>query len=445
MDVIAAADGGLALIRNDRAEVVPPARLRLDDGVTVWIDPLDPPTPWRIDVGEPDAGPVIEELLGIEAAEQTRQSYWALLRGDDPAGRIEPGGRTPAWSAANRLGFLLWLEQNAVTPLAQADLDLEIATVAARLGDLGALEIARERFARAGPQLRRLAVAVRDGAEVPRISGFVAEALGAYITLSATDLPEPVIEDLEAMQSVAARIAASEESGSTAIGDDVLNGLLDVFERSGTARSSGPGEAVRRFSVDWENVPRGVLDPGEDTIAARWDASGSQLSVSVVAGRARPQSDLLFRLQRGDGDRPSAGGALLLDAETGTYQGSCKLDAPMGQNDRIDVVTVEWTNPVALGAAAERRRAQRSVAWAISFERFAVVDGKVSPSALGAAQRAWFDAADRLATMDAPAAARCSARARGIDRATADPEAWVFGMLGATLAELLLDVERTSI
>jgi hypothetical protein len=441
MRLSAAANGGVTLT-DDRALVLAPSVVELDDGVVVWVDPLEPGSPWCISALEPDSGPVIELLLGSEAAERVRDAYWSVIRG----ARVEPrevaARPCPAWRDVARLGFLLWLEQNAVGPLAQADLDLEIAIVAARLAPLGAADLSRGRFIRAAPQLRRLAVAVRDGADAPPVADVVVEGIDSYLRDAAGDLPDPVIADLQQLADASRSIAEAGGATGIAVPDSLLDSLLDSFQRaSSVARGSSAGSDDRSFSVDWEEVARGVLDPGEGTVVTHWDPTASVLAVSVLgAHAANPARNLLFRVQRADESRPTAVGALSYDEPSGSYRGASALDRPLAVDDRVDVTTTGWRTSVALGDEAALRRARRSAAWAVAFERQAVASGPVAPGALGAAQQAWFDAADGLAAVGSTAADACQSRARRIGELRTEEAraAWVRALPSATLAERMV-------
>jgi hypothetical protein len=434
-------DGGVRFTA-DRPTVLIPVPVDLDDGIRVWIDPVGPLAPLQIDAVEPDAGPTLELLVGAAAAESAREAQWAGLRGETvaPSDAVVVPGRL--WADVARLGFLLWYEQYALAPLSPAHLDLEIATVATRLAPWGTDDLARSRFVRSVAELRRLAIWLRDSSDLPAIGGLVAEGLDAYLRGYADELPDAVADDLEELRGAA--LASAEADAHGAVSDASITRLLVSFHGHARATAARGAETTPagtgRFSVDWEHVTRGVLDPGEDTVTAVWNQNDHRLEVEVrAAASSRPVSDLMVRVQRAAGSTPATAAPLRFDDSRLLYVASFPLDAPLAAGDRVDIAVTGDPRPVTTGDATALRKARRGAAWGLCLERLMLLSDEPDEGVFGSAEEAWSAAGAQFRAIDPEAAKVCNDRSRRLAE-TLTPEsqhAFIASLPAVTLAELL--------
>lgn len=437
------------------------AVVALDGGVRVWVDPLTPDGIRLIQVSPDEGvtGDVLAALVGPDAARRLIEIVQVANETGDTSDEeqrtelaVELG---PAVVDVARLGFLLWLEQNAIRALDSRALDLEIGVVAARLDMLGAGGLAEERLNSGFNRLLELS-GVETG--VSRAPAGTLPLLSEALELVGSSFSEGLSEDFVAMLESTARslLAAQESNAVVRDHDETLMELVTLRERArGFSLVAGftAGESVTEgsYSVDWRQVPRNVLDCSEETVQATWNGP-DDATLDVVVRALDPadpnaviSNSLMFRAVMGDNDEPVAAGELVFDTETGMYRGSCFFDRDLG-DVYVDVFSVMSVLPAATGALRSRRAAMRHAATALQYERVPGVDPR---GCAEAAAPLWREAASRFrdadsaagkGTEDGESAQAADRRVVMLDQVATDSVrtvAWIAALPKVTLAEAL--------
>jgi len=372
------------------------------DGFRVHVDPIDPARFVRVESDRPGrTGWLLDELLGAGTAH-------AVAHGRGPQEReVRP---TDAWRDVARLGLLLWLEEHSPMDFDQHLLDAEIAAAYDLIPGERARRETRRRAERAVDTIVGLGRSLRDGTEPlpPAAALVVARAAGAAIA-SVPGLSAASVRALTEADLAASAAAAAVAAGMTI--DEEAVGLLGASTERATAwnvQVAAPGaDRLRRFSVDWRLVPRGVLDIGENTIVARWLADGEAISIGVAAGPAADVADepLAARVLRGSGEVVVVA-RLELDRRVGAYWATVQVPGGLGTDDRIDVYSpvasiAPLRGPVELARAEGIRYAARG----LSLMRLALAAAD-SPASVGLWETAagewstWLESADAYSPGD---------------------------------------------
>lgn len=391
----------------------------LHGGVTLWVDPSDRMRVPAISVAplEPQAEATLRELVGADAAARLVAAADAAIW-ETP---LDLSAFTLELDDAviddfSRLGFLLWLEQYTELPLNQDDLDIEIGTIATRLGVYGAWELADERLSRSYSRiiaLSRSHAAASKGEDSTQIRRNLADALDALDANAALELSDSETAEVRAL------------SHELSTGGGKSNVLAFVRREHFALAASGQGETMAtglRYSIDTGRVPRNFLDTDEDSILAEWSTSEQLLRVTVPAASTadRASGSLMFAVIDAHARRTAAGPLdYVRDADGARYSGHCRLESQLGPGERVDVYSVlSEAGPVA-GVAWTRLRGSREAARALHAERLALAS---EAGAFNDAARRWdlaavaFEEASATgnnpeAGADAERGARCAARA----------------------------------
>lgn len=250
-----------------------------------------------------------------------------------------PENRGWLWNALYRYGAGRWLQQfwpshdawdvAPGSPAPRIDeplIDLEVGVCAWSCQFvLGGLSPARQYLQGREQQLLELA---RGGAGDP---GLIGPALRA--TIESVPLPDPVVAELRAQESIEATVAREHPS------DD------DIAEASSAmllvqARGASTDTTRLRFDVDPRQLPGRALSaaPGAVGLDLVPEPGGIRTVVSVAAGD-RPTDQVIWAMVYHGGGTPIATFALDLDPERGQYAASAVVEAAGGplRRDRLYV------------------------------------------------------------------------------------------------------------
>ena len=367
----------------------------LGAGVGVWIDPLEPSRFIRIQAQalEPEAQAVLELLVGADAAALLDEAANAAVEGAEfAASEVEADLNDEIWSDVSRLGFLLWLEQYSLLPLDQSDLDIEIGVIAARLGPLGIWDLASDRLQGSLARLVTLG-RVADNAD----SGISAASFETVRTALAEVIGNQAVEldavGADEVQQLAARLTAAagaREHEDAQLTEELrelllasVPGLTSVISGQRVAvdaGGAGTDAPARADSVNWNRVPRDILETEENTVVSVWvDGDLPRLEVSVepassaiLAGRV--SRSLMFEVVDDRTGDELVAAALDYDEEANRYVGSCYLERPLAREERVDVYAVGSPLQPAFGVLNRELAAQRSAVRAFQAERMPFSD-----------------------------------------------------------------------
>lgn len=392
------ADGSLRIGREPAA---PAGRVRLClTGLDLLVDPTDPDGPPCLTVWDrSSAGPALVEMIGSEAS----RAVLALERGER-AGVVVHRGELG--DGIVRVGLLRWLGASSPDPLTDEVVGVEAALTTLEVGDVMDLDIveqAREELLAAGPTVARWSSRARERGAPAFWAAFVGQAVSAALAEHDMRNPDgPVAADLRHEDELADAIG--EDLGPRA--PDDLSGLAD--RRLPVAQHAGaPQAGPRTASVDWWQVPRGLLDPGEDTV--EWAVLDRAITVRARAARgAVPTGRLGFRVYRRGAPLPVAWGALRLEGDR--WEGAAHLVAAADAAEiEIDIIDVIDTRRPRLGRSARTARAERWAARGVTALRLGSADD--ARGALEESARLY-----RALAGEDPVARRCEARVSAVLR-----------------------------
>lgn len=351
------------------------------DGGVVWVDPTSP-----------DAPPAGQLNAGGRDGELTREA----LVGPDTPGAMAPAASaenaqpptawTPAARDVARLGVLRWLRTWSPEPVDGYLLAVEETMLLARLAGLvpDGDEVALSLWHRHGDELLRYATAdPADRQGLPGLRELAFRAARSWWDL--VDVTDPREPDLAEAVRELGPPRADELSGpiaplwpdwsaETVRADAVLSGVHRGAERSADPSVDARDAVTGIDSVDWWQVPSGVLAPGEDTVAWTARAVGAdaaRLDVRVsrddrhrdpVSQLGEPPS-LLARVHLGPAGRLPI--EVPLRADRDDYVGSAVLPVPvsvLSGTTVVDVVAPGTGRASRLGPDRVRARAHR---WAV--------------------------------------------------------------------------------
>lgn len=339
-------------------------------GADVHVDPTAPDDPPFALVHDPDDGVALAALYGDAVAD----AVGLVAGGGDPVSVDAVEG--PAAAAVRRLALVSWLERCSPDGLSAALLDAEAGAAAAGLDDLlDACELTagRDRLLRSAPEVVRLARSIRE-AIVPPPAGVVTTiAASLRHTLDLLPPGDPLTDDVEHEIASAGATGVSPPEGGTVDWDALIRSpeLGTRVLVDGLRSVLRDGEA-RRDSVDWAQIPRGLLGTGEDTVTWRLLDGGDRVAVSVPAlpgldGGAR----LAFRLQASTHPLPIAVGALRLGPDLDRFDGTAQVHGTPSGDLVLDVYDPRTARPALTGADRISARAGRWAARAVTALRLA--------------------------------------------------------------------------
>jgi hypothetical protein len=387
------------------------AIVSLAAGVDVWVDPLEPSRFIRVQAQplEPEANSVLESLLGASAAAEIGVAAGSAVYGTEYAPtEVEAELDDTVWQNLSSLGFLQWMEQYSTLPLGQSDFDIEIGVRASRLGTLGLWDVATERLQRSLVQLVQLArgVDAADGSMTAESAGIVRDALEIALDDQSLELDvvgEDEVRRLSARISATADALAHEDhalsrelSGLSLEGAPELAALVSPAKVAVHAGASADEAAVHVDSVNWNRVPRDILDSDDNTVESNWvDDEIPRLEVSVQPSSGavltgRFSRSLMFEVVSDVSQTEFVAAPLDYDETVNRYIGACYLERPLGQGERVEVYSVLSSLEPAFGVQHVELTAQRSAIRAYLAERLPYADGAIRRNA----RALWTDAGD---------------------------------------------------
>jgi hypothetical protein len=351
-------------------------------GGDVHFDPAAPDETLHAVLHEPAlAAPAVAALYGPAVAAAVGE-----LGDEAVIVTADPG---PLDAPLRRLALCRWLATQSPDQLPEPLLDVErgVAGFAPELAEDVTEEATQLLIAR-GDLVARLSRQLRETGlpEPPAgLAALVAAAVPA--ALEVVEVGSATYAELEHERELA---VAVRHLGLPPLTWDVVTALPLLGGRTLTgARHAGdesPG-VEQRASVDWLQVPRGVLATDEDTV--RWTRSGPQVTVSVRAAHGAPDyAGLGFRVYAEGMPLPVARGVLRRSRDGVLFAGSAPLPDGAAAGLTVDVYDRGDTRPPRLGVAATVARAQRWATRAVSLIRLGAPDrqsGLVAAAALNEA------------------------------------------------------------
>jgi hypothetical protein len=387
MDVPIRLDSSGALLIGESPAAPAGVGIVLLRGAEAFIDPTAPESPTHLAVHDVDeAADVVAQLHGNAAARA--------------AARVAAGGPTETvasestadTAAVIELGLLRWLDTTSPDRLSAGLLDLQRGVAAATAGDLLA-EAEAEAAERGSIRWAGLAVDVarrlrdRRAAAPSGLAALLGRAVPALFEV--LPMNHPRYDDLLHEEEVARAL--------TALGEGVrldwseLELLPGVGERAVSAAAHLGEDDVGSFaSVDWHQVPRGLLDTAEGTVS--WTLrAGAQPHVTVAARaapRARRDAGLAFRLYGGVWPVPIAFGPMALSADGTAFTGDAPVVGTPEEPLTMDICAAQDARPPRLGVDAVNARANRWAVRAVTALRLAGPAPDVDPAVRGALEEA---------------------------------------------------------
>lgn len=338
-------------------------------GAEVYVDPTAPDLPPPLVVHDLDAAYAALELLhGAPVAAAA-----ARVGAGGPA-ETASASAGPAAAPVRELCLLRWLEANSPDQLSRPVLDLEFGVAAAAAADVLAEseeQAARHRLLRHTPLTVALAERLGDPVAVPtRLRALVGAALAA--TAAALPLGSPHERAVHDEWAVDRWRRASDEE--LRLSWPQLRLRPELGRRDLVAAMDGdPGDPARGVgSVDWQQVPRGLLDTAEDTVSWELDAAGIRVAVRARPGPAAEGADrLAFRVYDAGTPFPVALGRLRPSDDGRLYTGSAPLLGPTPTDVTVDVHDTRIAGPPRVGLDGVTATGLRWAARAVSALRLA--------------------------------------------------------------------------
>lgn len=415
--------------------VVDTAPVRLMGRTRVWVDPLFPGTPARLDVGDIATGAeALWSLLGEPGFAAVDAAVTAGVHGTSTAITV---AASPEWEAVCRWGLVQWIRDFAPrhldvpselksshffrSRLEAVLLDVDAATAASILAQSHVLDArARDELEEVWRRSARRLVTVAKAVEETRVPRGVVFALAEPLEQSARFLkgdPDPRFRHLADLDLRFRELKHAPGVGKTTTGDPwqdlvdlaeydqwvrqeaesvslalefaafelagpmLLGGGLDVAERTSNSGAALDADRTGFAGNDFLLTPPGVLDPSETAITWNWWAARKTVSVEALAdGQAvwdgRWSEDLAFRLVDSGTGRELTRGALVPDVEARRYVGTVTSDALVELPRKTDVDVLVLRAGASVPAplrelARAARRARRDAARAITLTRSA--------------------------------------------------------------------------
>jgi hypothetical protein len=266
------------------------------------------------DDGGADLDPRRWAWLSAVIGPAAHQQLQLHLRQQAPVDITEIGFiRGPSWDELWRLSLLLWLERWSWASLDSHLIDLEIGLVAARLDLPGVGQLAERRLLRAGPTLKGLGDQLESGGMAPTLAAVLTASVSAAAAYLDPGLVKRIVR------------TARTHTGEFVGGRQPMLMGRNYPAHWGGADSDTPTAWVS--SVDWAQVPRGVLDPQDETVAVSYDRVSRSLKVEVLAAAGTEAYQWLrFRaVDPGSGGPSVADAPLSFDRSEGVYRGVGRL------------------------------------------------------------------------------------------------------------------------
>lgn len=351
------------------------------EGATLLVDPAEPGLLGQLTIFDDGLSkPLIDAL------------WWHEDPGIDASTLLLPPPRADrslaaahALSSLLHVGVLFWLESWSPDDLDPVLLDLEVgqSTASATLVADGE-EIARSRLIPRIPDLLGLAERIRgrEAPVAPPTAALVRQALSTTHDLMTEN--DPGFDDVEHELELAVMLAAADQpwldwddrSSLFEIQRQLLGGrTLDRALSADAVSDDNTTASVGRTSVDWLQIPRGLLDTAESTVSWTLDRRAGSVNISVKASErwsttGAPDRGLLaFRVVATDGAVVGVG-PLSYARSDGAFVGSCRVDEV--NRIQIDVFDPALIRPPRIGPAAAVATAERWAARAVSLLRLSL-------------------------------------------------------------------------
>ena len=392
MDILVRLEDDTVLVGASPAAPAGAGLVRLD-GADLILDPTAPDDPLHLRVSDlDDAGTAVELLHGSAVAAAAER-----VADGGPAEVVTveavTGGGVAA--VARELALLHWLELHSPDQLPAGLLDLSVGAAAAVLDDLLAdseREAATDRLRRRAGLVVELSGRLRDAPSPPPagLGTLVDAAVAATAAVQPHDSP---LHDALTHETELAR--AVHALGGVRPDWTLLTALPGIGDRlvAGAAHAGrGDGDDAERqvASVDWLQVPRGVLDTAEGTVT--WSLSDGATPRVTVAVRALPDgapaTGLAFLLYGTALPLPIAAGSLQLAPGGTEYVGSAVLHGPAVGVLTLDVHDPAAGRPPRLGDDRATAEGLRWAARAVTALRLAGSSGAADGAARGAVTQA---------------------------------------------------------
>lgn len=305
-------------------------------------------------------------------------------------------GLGPAHATVRTIGLVRWLDSHTPDLLPTALLDVQFGVAVADLGELAdefLQDEGEDRLRRHSGLVLALSRGLREpGSRLPGLTDLISGAVARLAHVLPADHPHQ--RELEHEDELA---EALHVLGGAHLTPD-WTALLELPELGGrellgAAHAGGPDAAPgvdRAASVDWHQVPRGLLDSAEGTV--RWSVAGGDprtVRVAVRAAAGAPDSTrLAFRVYAPDFPIPVAVGTLRRSADRSEFTGDAVLVMPTAGPLTVDVHDALDTRPPRLGPDAVLARGTRWAARGVTALRL----GGSAPAALDAARGALEEA-----------------------------------------------------
>lgn len=389
--------GGIQ-VRAPHPPLVQPVPISLGCDVMVWVDAADPGS-GSMDIDTTDDIRVLGGLLGPAGLDRITSLpfYDGSLVEDPHPLSFTPG---PLWHQCGRLGVARWQAEWTPIPMDSALVDLDLAVAAAGLGTTGFTDVAADRFFRRADILAALAERLPVDSSM---DARVADAIGTAVIRSLPYLAEVATPVRTTILGAADHIhtaAARKTTGAQVRMDELMTQITAALRvapmpssrRRPVVLRGAQSQVKETFSVDWARVPRGALDPGEDTVSVT--ISDRHLSVEVLAAigptAPGPRTGFRFEVLR-DGDILALA-SLGFDPAAGLYRGEVTLPVDFRSGDVVDIRHDAALSSTRTGIAADLERARRHGSWAVGFERLAALIDEPS-GLLREAEKEWSFAA----------------------------------------------------
>ena len=390
MDVPVRVEDDIVLVGASPAAPAGAGLVRLD-GADLLLDSTAPDEPPHLRVFDlDDALTAVELLHGPAVAAAAERVADGGPAEAVPVDTVAEGGVA---AVVRELALLHWLERHSPDLLPAGLLDLGVGTAAAVLDDLladGERADAADRLRRRAGLVVELSGLLRDAPSPPPAG--LGALVDAAVTATAAVLPhdsplhDALTHETELARAVHALGGVRPDwtvlTSMPGVGDRLVAGAVHA------GRGDDDDEDERRVaSVDWLQVPRGVLDTAEGTV--NWSLSDGAVTVAVRAlpGGA-PATGLAFRLYGGALMLPIAAGGLRLAPGGTEYVGSAVLHGPPVGALTLDVHDPVSARPPRLGEDRATAEGLRWAARAVTALRLAGPSGAADPAARGAVTQA---------------------------------------------------------
>lgn len=332
-------------------------------GAVAYVDPADPERLAHAVLHDPDrALPAVAAVYGDAVARAVAAA------GPSP---VEVATLdAPGAELVRRAGIADWLRTCSPDLLPDPLLEIQIGIAAADPDlDTGEEDSAVELLRRHAVRIVRTVQRVRDpdrrgpgmGAVPAGLAELVATAVDA--AASVVGIGTRVHADVEHECELLAAVRSFDLPVSALSWADLVDLPQTADRRPAGAGHAGQSAPAARASVDWTQVPRGVLATGEDTV--EWAVSDAELVVAVQAAAGAPDSrTLAFRGYVPGRPLPVSRGMLRRTGDGARFTGRARLSDGVRPSDPlvVDVYDVQSRLPPRIGVEGVAAKAER---WAV--------------------------------------------------------------------------------